>query len=159
MHRAWILTAVAAFAAAGCQQDNTDYYGQVELAEVSGVVKLDGKPVEGAVVVLKDVKTSTESYGLTDASGAYSVQFDSVKKGTLPGEKIVIISTTKKVLGLNSSEDGAEEGESGEESGSSPKKDLIPKAYRVDSVLRANVTESTTLNFNLASDGSTTGPE
>lgn len=147
----------------GCGGPSADY-STLDLVDVEGVIKLDGEPVANAVVGFQDVTTGTESFGLTDASGHYRLMFDSVKSGIIPGEKRVVVSTTRVVPGLNGDEGGGDElGESpeeGEEAGSERAKELIPEAYRRDSKLLVTVDESnSTFNFNLAADGSTTGPE
>lgn len=142
----------------GCNAD-ADYYGKVKLVDVSGVIKLDGQPVAGAVVVFEDLKSGLQSYAKTDSSGEYQLRFDSVKHGVIPGEKRVIVSTTLKIPGLDADgEEGEEEGES--RSKRSKSKDRIPQVYRgKKTVLRATVGDSNaTINFNLKSDGSTKGP-
>jgi len=145
----------------GCGGPQADYSG-VDLIDVSGCVKLDGQAVPDAVIILEDMQTGLESYALTDESGDYRIKFDSVEFGALAGEKRVIISTTLTIPGLNTDDEGGEEGEldeSNEEGANPPEDDLIPAAYRTESKLRATVTsETTTLNFDLAPDGSTTGP-
>lgn len=156
------LSALALTTVIGCGRD-ADYYGQIDLVDVSGVIKLDGQPVEGAVVIFQDEQSSLEAYALTDASGKYRLRFDSEKHGVTPGKKIVMVSTTKKIPGLNTGEGEGGEEDGGEEGEGARKKavDRIPKPYRgKKSVLRATVTSSNaTMNFDLKSDGSTKGPE
>lgn len=147
---------------AGCSNAPQADYTSVELVEIDGVVKLDDAPVGGAVVIFQDLETGAEAYGLTDDDGYYRMHFDSVMYGVVPGEKRVVISTTRKILGLNSDSEGGEDSgeEEGESAAESEPVELIPEAYRVDSVLRATVTaESQEMNFLLAADGSTTGPQ
>jgi hypothetical protein len=146
---------------AGCGGAPQADYSQLNLVDVVGTVQLEGKPVKGAVVAFQDIKTSTESYGLTDDDGRYRLHFDSVEYGVMPGEKIVMISTTRKVLGLNSDSEGGESEEENEEfQPDEPVTELIPADYRVNSGLRVTVSSSTTeFNFNLAADGSTTSAE
>ena len=50
-------------------------------------------------VVTFDGDDGQFSYGLTDAAGHYTLQFDSVKQGVKTGKKTVRISTTRKILG------------------------------------------------------------
>ncbi|MCA9030808.1 MAG: carboxypeptidase regulatory-like domain-containing protein [Planctomycetaceae bacterium] len=144
--------------ALGCGSNRVDY-SNLGLVNVSGTVKLDGAPVSDAIVVFEDLETSTRSYGLTDSSGNYSLQFNSEKSGIIPGEKKVLISTTMKVLGVNSdSEGGEEESEEGEGAAEKPT-ELIPDAYRGNETkLRVYIIEGESIDFDLASDGSTTGP-
>lgn len=142
---------------AGCGGPQADYT-QLGLVEVSGTVQLDGKPVANAIIDFEDLETGTHSYGLTNESGGYTMQFDSVKSGVMPGEKLVTISTTRKVLGINSDEEGGEQGEESEEV-EEPQVELIPEGYRKESNLRVTIDDSTrSVNFELSSDGSTTGP-
>lgn len=143
----------------GCGPQQADY-SSIELVEVSGVIILDGTPVPDAVVMFEDLKTGLKSYGLTDSSGKYQLQFDSVVNGTMPGEKKVVVSTTMKVLGVNSNSEGGESSEEGESAEPQEKAvEMIPDAYREETKLRVVVEKtSTTFDFDLASDGSTTGP-
>lgn len=153
------LAVLLALVFAGCGSGDDDYYSKVDLVDVRGVVELEGEPVEGAVIVLQDVKTDLQSYALTDSAGEFRMRFDSVKYGVIPGEKMVIISTTMKIPGLNTDVE-AGDGEEEPDGGRKKQADRIPKAYRGKSVLRATISESTSaLNFNLAADGSTRGPE
>ncbi|QDU35737.1 hypothetical protein Mal4_00190 [Maioricimonas rarisocia] len=147
----------------GCESQSPNY-AALGLVDISGTVKLDGQPVEGAVVVFEDLNDGTMSYGMTGSSGEYSLMFNSEKSGIMPGEKKVRIGTTIRILGLNTDEgEGESEGEGGEEgeSAATPAgEDAIPEAYRKETPLRVTVEPSTsTVNFDLASDGSTTSPE
>lgn len=147
----------------GCGGQSADY-ASLGLVDVSGTVKLEGEPVANAVVIFDDIDKGIMSYGLTDSSGHYSLMFNSEKSGIMPGEKAVRIGTTIKILGLNTSEgEGESEGEVGEEGQSAQStsgEDAIPEAYRKDSPLRVTVDASTsTVNFDLAADGSTAAPE
>lgn len=155
------LTALVLFS--GCESQSPNY-ADLGLVDVSGTVKLDGQPVPDAVVIFEDVSDGTMSYGMTDSSGTYSLMFNSEKSGIMPGEKKVRIGTTIRILGLNTTEgEGESEGEEGEEgeSAAAPTgEDAIPEAYRKDSKLIVTVDSSTsTVNFDLASDGSTTSAE
>lgn len=155
----YIVVAVTLATMTGCSED-ADYYSRVNLVDVSGVIKLDGQPVSGAVVVFEDLKSGLQSYAKTDSSGEFQLRFDSKKHGVIPGEKRVIVSTTLKIPGLDAEGDEGEEEPEGE-SKRKKSKDGIPKAYRgKKTVLRASVGDSdATMNFDLKSDGSTKGPE
>ncbi len=133
----------------GCGPQGADY-SMVDLVNVGGNVTLDDKPLANAVVTFEDPTDDTFSYGLTDANGNYQLQFDSDMSGVKVGKKVVRISTTKKILGLNS-KPGQEQdtGEAGE-----PKKtgELVPAKYNKQSELNADVTKSTTkFDFKLSS--------
>ncbi|MBC7818331.1 MAG: carboxypeptidase regulatory-like domain-containing protein, partial [Planctomycetaceae bacterium] len=97
---------------AGCGVAPSPNYAKVNLLSVSGAVTLDGNPLPEAVVTF-DSEDGQFSYGLTDSGGRFSLRFDSVKSGATPGKKTVRISTTRKILGLNTEEEGGgEEGSS-----------------------------------------------
>lgn len=149
-------------AAVGCSTAPQTDYGSLGLVDVTGQVQLDGVAIPDAVVVFEDLDSGLQSYALTDSNGKFRLQFDSVEYGILPGEKRVIVSTSMQIPGLTDGGmgDGEMEGESeGEAGGQQMRIERIPEAYRKDSALRVTVTEtSSSFNFNLAGDGSTTGP-
>jgi hypothetical protein len=75
-------------AAAGCG-------GKYTPVPVSGVVTLDGKPVEGAVVTfyaIGDAKEGRQAQGETDKNGAFSLTTLKEGDGALPGEYKVVIN-------------------------------------------------------------------
>jgi hypothetical protein len=64
----------------------------------SGVVTLDGKPVDGAQVVFVpagDAKTG--AFGITNASGKFSLRAYDEKPGAIPGDYKVQVSKTVEV--------------------------------------------------------------
>ena len=64
----------------------------------SGVVTLDGKPVEGAQVVLLPANEGTTgAFGTTDASGRFSLRAYDEKDGAIPGDYKVQVSKTIEV--------------------------------------------------------------
>ena len=145
----------------GCSATNDIDYGSVDLVSVSGTVALDGKPLEGAVITFEDPEKGTFSFARTDSSGEYTLQFDSQMDGVIAGKKVVQISTTRNVLGLKG-EEGVEEGETSSEGGEAPKatQEAVPACYNKESKLAVEVTSSTTtFDFDLKSDCSTTGPK
>lgn len=140
-----------AASAVGCGPEGADY-SKVDLINVQGKVTLDGQPLAGAVVTF-EAADGQFSYGLTDSNGSYSLQFDSEKQGVTPGAKIVRISTTRKIPGLNTSE-GSEGGEaSGEGPAATPSANTerVPARYNKDSELKAEVTRSQSFDFALES--------
>ena len=143
---------------AGCSATNSIDYGKVTLVNVSGTVTLDGQPLAGAVVTFENQETGTMSFARTNSSGSYTLQFDSDKDGVTPGRKLVRFSTTRTILGLRG-EDGAEEGEASTEGAQSDRKqEQVPECYNGKSTLTVEITEdSTTVDFDLKSDCSTTG--
>jgi hypothetical protein len=167
-HHRLILT-MTLLLAPGCSPTNEIDYGKVNLVSVGGNVMLDGTPLAAAVITFEDPETGTFSFARTDASGNYTLQFDSQANGVIPGKKVVEISTVRNVLGL-AGEDGEEGGEpSSEEAESSseegdaqsaqPRKmEAVPACYNKESKLTVEVTSSSsTFNFDLKSDCSTTG--
>ncbi len=147
---------LAAVMFAGCNTSPQMNYDSVNLVQVSGTVLLDGKPLPHAVVVFESSKGQF-SAGVTNASGRYTLRFDSQVSGVTPGEKTVRISTARKITGVNT-EDGAEEapaGEGSEESGESakPSQELVPEKYNKESELKRTVKpdESQTFDFDLKS--------
>lgn len=155
---AWIVIPFAGLL--GCSATNDIDYGSVDLVSVSGTVTLDGQPLQRAVITFEDPENGTFSFARTDSSGRYTLQFDSQMDGVIAGKKIVQISTTRNVLGLKG-EEGVEEGESSTEGGAAPKatQEAVPACYNKESKLSLEVTSSTTtFDFDLKSDCSTTGP-
>ena len=118
----------------------TANYGSVTLLSVSGAVTLDGKPLPAAVVTF-DAEDGQFSYGLTDSKGNFSLQFDSAKSGVTPGKKTVRISTSRKILGLNSKEEGGDE-DGGEAKASPRSTELVPERYNKKSELFVEVSSS-----------------
>jgi len=145
----WGMCLVISFA--GCSTKPTVDYGKVTLLSVSGTVTLDGKPLANAVVTFENPDTSF-SYGMTNPSGKYSLQFDSVKSGCTPGKKTVRISTKRKILGLNSNEEAgdAEGARGGAEEESTTKVasvvEQVPDRYNKKSELTVEVSSDKT-NF------------
>lgn len=143
-------TLLAILVLSGCGGGIHTDYSDLNLKEISGTVRLDGVPIAGAAVLF-EAEDKTFSYGTTDASGRYTLQFNSEQSGVLNGPKIVRIGTTLSTGDVEGADDadGSEDGSSGER---------IPACYNRESVLRVTIDRSTTLNFDLKSDCSTTGP-
>jgi hypothetical protein len=141
------LLLVILVAAAGCGGPVADY-SMVDLVNGQGVVTLDGKPLASAVVTFEDPTDETFSYAMTDADGKYVLQFDSEMKGVKTGKKVVRISTTRKILGLNSKPGQAPEGEDGTApkapAPNGPVGELVPERYNKNSELAADVVQGTT---------------
>ena len=77
----------------------------------SGVVTLDGKPVDGAQVVLVPAgEGTTGAFGVTDSSGRFSLRAYDEKPGAIPGEYKAQVSKTiqVKVEGAKGSLDGGD---------------------------------------------------
>ena len=135
-----------ALAVAGCEGPPRADYGSVGLADVSGTVTMDGKPLEGAVVRFRHADNPMRyAYGQTDADGHYSLQFNSEAPGALPGPKAVLISTAATGPEVRS--------------GGGPER--VPVRYNRDTELTAVVEKdgSHTFDFDLTSDGEIAEPE
>lgn len=136
----------------GCSSGiNTDYTN-LNLATVSGTVTLDEEPLFGALVTF-EAPDQTYSYGITDATGSYSLMFNSEQEGVTPGEKIIRIT-----IGTAADEtDDADETGNGNETADGdeqlPEVNFsIPARYNSESELTQVVkTGSQTIDFNLVS--------
>lgn len=155
MHRFLAVSTLVlvSLASGGCFGVSTDY-SKVDIAQVSGTITLDGQPLSG-VTVLFEAPDKTTAFGTTDASGAYTLQFNTEKAGVTPGPKVVRIRS-----GSFGEEADAEEGN--EEEGAAPAAapaSNVPACYNAASKLQATVQSgSQTMNFDLKSDCSVTGP-
>lgn len=138
---------------AGCSTKPQMDYSKASLVEVTGEITLDGKPLAYAVISF-DSSDDQFSYAMADANGEYRLQFDVDQTGCTKGPKVVQISTSRKILGLNVADDGeAEEGEGGEEGESNSDVEQVPECYNKESKLKVEVTDSeTTFDFALNSD-------
>ncbi len=56
------------------------------LGAVSGVVKLDGKPIEGVMVIFESTTISRNSNGMTDKDGKYELSYSQGVKGAPIGK-------------------------------------------------------------------------
>src|SRR5688572_3766102 len=64
-----------------------------QLARVSGTVKMDGAPLKDAFVTFTPEQAGRPSFGGTDANGYYDLVYTDTKKGALPGQHTVKVST------------------------------------------------------------------
>jgi hypothetical protein len=137
----------------GCSTAPTAGYDSIELLQVSGDVTLDGQPLPGAVVTF-EAEDGQFSYGLTDDSGSYRLQLDSDMEGVRPGKKIVRISTTRKILGLNADEGSAETPpDEAAPAGDQQSGERVPAKFNSESALVAEVTaDQTNFDFDLRSN-------
>lgn len=78
------------------------------------------------------------SYGMTDASGRYTLQFDSEMEGVKVGKKTVRISTTRKLLGLTSAA-GQEDSDGDPEEAAPTDNERVPERYHRQSELSVEV--------------------
>lgn len=130
-HPAWLACALAGFCLglAGCSDDN--------FGLVTGVVQLDGEPLEGATVEFQP-KQGSPSYGETDEEGRYELMFSPDKKGAVVGEHVVRISTYRIVM-------------TGDEKKELPEE--VPAKYNTESMETRQVEPgSQVINFDLKRD-------
>lgn len=119
--------------AAGCGRSGP------EIAPVTGVVTLDGKPVAGKQVSFspKDFTPNTQSgrssTGITDEEGRYELYYTAQKKGALITKHEVTINTPEWAY--------------------PPSPENIPKKYRIETILTAEVKDArNVIDFELTSD-------
>lgn len=65
--------------------------------EASGVVTLDGDPVEGASIVAASADSDYSAFGTSDSSGRFSLKSFEAKDGAVPGSYMVQVSKTVEV--------------------------------------------------------------
>ena len=112
--------------------------GNPNLADVKGVVTLDGKPLPDAFLMFVPESSGATSFGKTDAAGTYHLMFSESQKGAFIGSNRVVIRT-RDVKSDNS--------------GSIP--ELVPTAYNDETTLVADVQAGkNTFDFDLKSDAS-----
>lgn len=134
----------------GCSVVPQPDYGKLKLVDAYGKVTLDGQPLPNAVITF-EAPDGQFSYALTDSAGKYTLQLDSEKAGVTPGQKIVRISTTRKILGLNAKE-GEGEGDPVQKSAPEAPKELVPEKFNKKSELQVEVTaDKRDYNFDLKS--------
>lgn len=143
--------------ASGCsQQPARPDYENLGLAEVSGTVLLDKKPLPNAHVIFES-PDQTYSSGKTNSSGTYTLMFNSEQSGVLPGQKIVRIQLGKISEQVDDEDVGNDETDDENplleaESDSFE----LPATYHSNSQLTATVAAGKqVINFELESDGST----
>lgn len=150
----WASCAIAmALLVSGCGSRAKADYSTVTLVKVSGQVLLDGQPVSGAAVIFEDLKDGSQSYGITDSNGLYSLRFDSQTTGVKVGEKQVRIGTSPLLVGRVTSE------EVDPDAAESDGDEKVPACYNRESMLKVNLTASQTMNWDLTQNCTTRGPK
>lgn len=140
MDRATFLTILAVLClvllpAAGCGDSGP------ELGEVTGTVKLDGKPVPKATVEFQPGPGGSPSHGTTDENGRYELLYALGKPGAMVGEHVVRITTADE--------------EAADFDGSAPPieiPEILPPRYHAETELKREVKSgSQEINFDLKS--------
>jgi len=122
------------FFASGCQSQNEG--DSPPLGRVSGHVRLDGKPLEGATVIFNPIAGGRGSSGVTDSSGGYELDYTHNQQGAILGEHQVRINSASFA-------------------GEGAADPLLPAEYNSDTQLRFTVPASGGMaDFELKSDGS-----
>jgi hypothetical protein len=62
------------------------------LAKVTGIVTLDGKPIEGATVIFQPKSPGPTSFGVTGPDGSFSIRTGSGRDGAAVGDHMVGVS-------------------------------------------------------------------
>lgn len=115
-----------------------------ETASVEGTVTLDGKPLEGALVMFTPVAGGRPAAARTDEAGRYELQYTESRDGALLGEHTVSISTYQ-------------EGDVSSGIPNVPEK--VPAKYNVHSELKKTVEAgNNTFDFPLDSKGEIVKP-
>jgi hypothetical protein len=114
------------------------YQKRVALARAHGTITLDDKPLEKAVVIFESPDGSF-SYAQTDSRGRYDLRFDPYQKGVTPGPKTVRISMNRRILGLNSNDEGGPGDRAGGSFSKQPP-ERVPERYNAHSELTVEVT-------------------
>lgn len=111
--------------------------GGPDLGRVEGTVTLDGSPLEGALVEFQPNEEGVPSYGRTDASGQYELQFGVNQPGAMVGTHTVRITTG----GMESTGEGP----------AVAVPERVPAQYNIQSNLTREVESGkTTIDFELS---------
>ena len=137
--RLWTAFGLLAVWVAGCDRSG------LQLADVDGVVTLDGEPLVGATVQFHPEVRGTEgarpSLARTSSSGEYELQYSNTRSGVLPGRHKVTISTFTT----------PDEDPNGNLIPGTP--ETVPEVYNTRSTLKADVPpEGGTFDYKLLSD-------
>ncbi|MCC9605226.1 hypothetical protein LOC68_24020 [Blastopirellula sp. JC732] len=87
MKRQIIALLLAAFPLIGCQPA-----GPSNIAEVTGIVTVDGKPADSATITFAPAHAGKSSFGRTDDAGYYHLVYTTDIQGALIGEHTVTIA-------------------------------------------------------------------
>lgn len=117
-------------------------WGDMKVAPVSGILTLDGEPVEQASVVFEPQPGGRPSFGVTDAEGKYSLAYSRTLNGAEVGDCLVKISK------LEEPADGKPKGKTNEP----PVKDAIPKRYLKEPVKVTVLPKRNVIHIDLTSD-------
>lgn len=120
-----LLCIAVTFAIAGCNDGPGD---MPDVGAVTGLVTLDGEPVEGANILFYPVEGGRSSTAISDAGGAYALIYKGSTLGAKVGEHQISLSTVQE-----------ESGTAGDPDYQPAREEVIPEKYRADSELRFTV--------------------
>lgn len=111
-----------------------------KVAPVSGTVKLDGKPLKGALVTYTPQEGGRPSFGETNEEGYYELTYTREQQGAEIGKHDVSITTFREGGGYGGGAEGA--------------KETVPSKYNSSTELVKDVPSGgATIDFELDSDG------
>ena len=126
---------------------------QLPLGQVRGRLTLDGEPIAKAKIWFEPVAGGRPSYGESDRSGYYSVRYNAKRKGALPGEHTVRVSTFQEAYEPLEGEDTVDSEEAALIESNPGRAEEIPAKY-LEAPLTVTVEEgSNTIDLTLDSDG------
>lgn len=132
--RVYSIIIILVLSGLGCDSKPKANYGRLKLINAGGTITFDGQPLADAIVSFDDPEDDTFAYGKTDSSGRFRLQIDSEMNGVKPGAKVVRISTSRKILGLNTDDDS--------DTKSATATERIPEKYNKKSRLFVEVVPS-----------------
>lgn len=152
----------------GCGPSISTDYHKLGLVDVSGQVLMEGDPLANAYIIF-EADDTTYSFAKTNGNGAYKLMLNTEKSGIVPGEKTVRIRLSGAfgaeggMLDGNAAGDSEGGGEGMEmETDANPGSttiDELPESYHRKSKIKVVVpSSSSTFDFDLKADGSTTQP-
>ena len=126
---------------------------QLPLGHVRGRLTLDGKPIAKAKIWFEPVAGGRPSYGESDRSGYYSVRYNAKRKGALPGEHSVRVSTFQEAYEPLEGEDAVDSEEAALIESNPGRAEEIPTKYLEDPLTVTVEEGSNTIDLTLDSDG------
>ena len=138
--------------ALGCAQNSQPDYGSLNLVDISGTVRMEGKALANMEIRFVDMEEGIYSFGVTDDNGNYKLMLDSRKSGIIPGKKRVLFVAKSKGEADMSQEDTEAESKSSVKA----KGSVVPACYGQESKIEVEVKGAETqFDFDLKQDCST----
>lgn len=138
--------------ALGCAQNSQPDYGSLNLVDISGTVRMEGKALANMEIRFVDMEEGIYSFGVTDDNGKYKLMLDSRKSGIIPGKKRVLFVAKSKGEADMSQEDAEAESKSSVKA----KGSVVPACYGQESKIEVEVKGADPqFDFDLKQDCST----